>query len=51
MRAAAIDGVFLLDRFLWAAALNVVYLALGLAAFLFAFRIARHRGQLLQMGE
>jgi len=51
MRAAAIDEVFLLDRFLWAAALNVVYLALGLAAFLFAFRIARHRGQLLQMGE
>jgi len=51
MRAAAIDGLFLLDRFVWAVSLNVVYLALGLGVFLLAFRGARHRGQLLQMGE
>ena len=51
MRAAAMEGVFLTDRLIWSAALNIVYLLLGLSAFLLAFRIARHRGQLLQMGE
>lgn len=51
MRAAAIEGVFLFDRLVWSIALNVVYLAAGLVAFLFAFRLARGRGQLLQMGE
>ena len=51
MRAAVLDGVFLLDRFIWSVCLNIVYLALGLTAFLIAFRIARHRGQLMQMGE
>ena len=51
MRAAAMEGVFLVDRFMWSLGLNVVYLLLGLSAFLFAFRVARHRGQLLQMGE
>ena len=51
MRAAALDGVFLLDRFIWSVGLNIVYLVLGLTAFLIAFRVARHRGQLLQMGE
>ena len=51
MRAAAMEGVFLMDRFIWSVGLNAVYLLLGLGAFLLAFRIARHRGQLLQMGE
>ena len=51
MRAASIDGVFLVDRFLWSAGLNVVYLGLGLGAFLAAFRTARKRGKLLLMGE
>lgn len=51
MRAAAIDGVFLLDRFFWSVGLNAVYLMLGLGAFLLAFRTARRRGKLLLMGE
>ncbi|MGZ0247724.1 MAG: hypothetical protein ACKVH1_17500 [Alphaproteobacteria bacterium] len=51
MRAAAMDGVFLVDRFIWSVSLNVLHLGLGMAAFLWAFRVARHRGQLLQMGE
>ncbi len=51
MRAVLIDGVFRVDRFVWSVALNAVYVALGLCAFLFAFRMARNRGQLLQMGE
>lgn len=51
MRGVVLDGVFQLDSLAWSAALNVVYLAAGLGAFLFAFRLARGRGQLLQMGE
>ena len=51
MRALLLDGVFRWDHFWAAAALNVVYLALGAAAFAWAMRDARHRGTLLQMGE
>ena len=51
MRAAVIDNVFLTERFIWSVGLNVVYLGLGLCAFLYAFHVARGRGQLLQMGE
>ncbi|MQA66104.1 MAG: ABC transporter permease [Alphaproteobacteria bacterium] len=51
MRAAVIDGMFRVDRFLWAVGLNAVYMGLGLAAFLAAFRTARRRGKLLMMGE
>ncbi|PPR10800.1 MAG: hypothetical protein CFH41_01375 [Alphaproteobacteria bacterium MarineAlpha11_Bin1] len=51
MRAVALDGVFIIDRFAWAVGLNILYLLLGLGVFLIAFRVARHRGQLLQMGE
>ena len=51
MRAVSIEGVFLADRFVWSVALNILYLILGICAFLYAFRVARHRGQLLQMGE
>ena len=42
---------FLVDRFIWSVSLNVLHLGLGMATFLWAFRVARHRGQLLQMGE
>jgi len=49
-------GVLLETRFKWelfagAAALNVVYVAVGVGIFFTAFRGARQRGALLQMGE
>ena len=51
MRAAAIDGVFLVDRLVWSLSLNAAYLTLGLCVFLIAFELARDRGKLLHMGE
>ena len=51
MRAASLEQIFLADQFIWAVVLNVFYLALGLSVFLIAFKGARRRGQLLQMGE
>lgn len=51
MRAVALEGVFPTGHLLWAVGLNAVFLAAGLTAFLYAFRLARHRGLLLQMGE
>ncbi len=51
MRAVMIQGVFRTDLFLWAAGLNVVYIAAGAALFLYAFEIARRRGLILQSGE
>jgi ABC-2 type transport system permease protein len=51
MRAEMFDHVFRLDHLLAAAALDIVYLALGVAAFLYGFRVARRRGALLQTGE
>jgi ABC-2 type transport system permease protein len=51
MRAVMFDHVFRLDHFLIAAALDAVYIVLGAAVFLHAFRQARRRGALLQMGE
>lgn len=51
MRAVLFEHVFRADLLLWAAALNVVYLAAGVAAFVAFFNIARTRGQLLQVGE
>jgi ABC-2 type transport system permease protein len=51
MRAVMFDHVFRLDHFVAATALNVVYIALASAAFLYAFRNARRRGALLQVGE
>jgi ABC-2 type transport system permease protein len=51
MRALVIGGAFRWDLLASAFALNVVYLALGFAAFLFAFARARQRGQLLQSSE
>ena len=51
MRAVLFDGVFRLDLFFNAVALNVVYIALGASTFLYFFRVARRRGLILQMGE
>jgi ABC-2 type transport system permease protein len=51
MRAVMFDGLFRLDLLAGAAALNLVYLAIGTAVFLHAFHSARVRGLLLQMGE
>ena len=51
MRAVMFEHVFRWGDFLAAASLDVVYLALGAAAFLYAFRGARRRGALLQIGE
>jgi len=42
---------FPLDHFLAAVALDGVYLVIGTIVFLMAFRQARERGALLQMGE
>jgi ABC-2 type transport system permease protein len=51
MRAVMRNEGFPLDHFWSAVGLNIVYLGLGLAVFLFAFHIARQKGLLLQMGE
>ena len=51
MRTVLADGVFRVDFFLAAVGLNVVYLAAGCGVFLYAFRLARIRGLLLQVGE
>ncbi len=51
MRALLFAGVLKADYLLTAAALDVVWLALGAAAFFWAFWDARRRGALLQMGE
>ncbi len=51
MRALVIDGVFRADLMVSGIALNLVYVAGAIAVFLFGFRRARERGQLLQTGE
>ena len=51
MRAILFTDVFRADYLATALALDVFYVTLGAAAFLFAFRNARRRGALLQMGE
>ncbi len=51
MRSVMLDHVFRGDLLISGLALNLVYIALGLAAFLVAFNQARKRGQLLQTGE
>jgi ABC-2 type transport system permease protein len=51
MRAVLFDGTFRTDYFFEAAALDLLYLWLGITIFFIAFRNARHRGALLQMGE
>lgn len=51
MRAVVIDGVFRADLMVSAILLNLAYLAVSLLTFLWAFRRARERGQLLATGE
>jgi ABC-2 type transport system permease protein len=51
MRAVVIDGVFRADLMVSAILLNLAYLAASLLTFLWAFRRARERGQLLATGE
>lgn len=51
MRAVMRDHVFPMEQFWAALALNVAYILFGMALYLLAFRIARKRGLLLQMGE
>lgn len=51
MRAILLDHVVRIDLLLIAGALNLVWLGLGVWAFLAFFRAARERGTLLQIGE
>jgi ABC-2 type transport system permease protein len=51
MRAVLFHHTFRMDHLLEAVALDVVYLAVGIGLFALAFRDARRRGALLQMGE
>ena len=51
MREVMFHGVFRLDHFFAALALDIVYTAFGAVVFLYAFRQARERGALLQTGE
>jgi len=51
MRAVLFQHIFRMDYFFGAVALDLVYLALGIGIFALAFRDARRRGALLQMGE
>jgi ABC-2 type transport system permease protein len=51
MRTVLFQHVFRTDYFFIAVALDIVYLAIGIAIFFLAFRDARQRGALVQMGE
>lgn len=51
MRAVLFDGTFRWDLFAGATLLNVLYLGLATALFLWTFRIARKHGLLLNVGE
>jgi ABC-2 type transport system permease protein len=51
MRGVLLDSVFKWDLLFGAVALNAVYVAAGVGIFFTAFRGARRRGALLQMGE
>ncbi len=51
MRAAMFEGQIARDHLMAAAALNVAYMAAGAGVFLWAFRAARQRGLLLNIGE
>jgi ABC-2 type transport system permease protein len=51
MRAVLFDGGFRIDLFFGAMLLNVLYMALACAFFLFMFRLARRKGLLLRQGE
>jgi ABC-2 type transport system permease protein len=51
MRAIMFDSLVRLDLMAKAAALNAIYLGMGVAVFLYSFRVARERGTLLHVGE
>lgn len=51
MRAVLRERVFWWDALAHAVWLNAIYLAIGIAVFLIAFRASRVRGTLLQIGE
>jgi ABC-2 type transport system permease protein len=51
MRSLLLDGVWRPELVVRAFGLNLLYIALGVACFLFSFRIARKHGLLLQSGE
>ncbi len=51
MRAVLFDHTFRMDLLWHAVLLNVVYLTAGFFSFLAFFKVARVRGQLLQVGE
>lgn len=51
MRAELFQHVFRTDYFVAALALDAVFMAIGIAIFAIAFRDARNRGALIQMGE
>jgi ABC-2 type transport system permease protein len=51
MRAVMFEQRFAWDHFAAAAGLDLIYLAAGAFAFLYAFGLARQRGSLMQQGE
>ncbi len=51
MRAVLFEDRFDVPHLVWAAGLNLVYLAASIGFFLYMFRLARSRGLLLQQGE
>ena len=51
MRAVLFQGAFRTDYFLAAIGLDLLLLAIGATIFFLAFRDARRRGALMQMGE
>lgn len=51
MRAVLIDGQIRLDHLWMSLALNVVYIAGGVAAFMYFYDLSRTRGMILQLGE
>jgi ABC-2 type transport system permease protein len=51
MRTVLFQHEFRVDYFFAAIGLDIVYLAIGIAILFLAFRDARHRGALMQMGE
>ena len=51
MRSLLLQGELRLDLLAWAFSLNFLYIAIGFACFMVAFRSARRHGLLLQVGE
>lgn len=51
MRAVMFDAVFRADHMAFATGLNIAYIGVGLALFIWAVHVARERGLLLDVGE